>query len=56
MKRVDSPEWFYMKNGEKMGPVGFTELKELFAGGVVDGKSKIWAAGMERLVNFCGLL
>ncbi|KAK7201103.1 endosomal trafficking protein RME-8 [Novymonas esmeraldas] len=39
-------EWHYTKNGAKVGPVSFSELKELYKSGDVTATSKVWAQGM----------
>jgi len=47
MERTDCPEWYYMRGGEKLGPVGFKELKNLYGKKEIDGRTKVWASGLE---------
>ena len=41
-------EWYYGTEAkDRNGPVGFSELKDLFAEGNITAKTKVWAQGME---------
>jgi len=41
-------EWYYGNaDKERNGPVGFTEIKDLYKEGTVTAKTKVWAQGME---------
>ena len=47
-------EWYYGNEAkERNGPVGFSDLKDLFKEGSITAKTKVWAQGMEgwRLVH-----
>lgn len=44
MDRDTEKEWYY---GNKVGPFSFKELKELYANGTIDAKTKCWAQGMD---------
>jgi len=41
-------EWYYGNvDKERNGPIGFTEIKDLYKEGTVTAKTKVWAQGME---------
>ena len=40
-------EWFYEKDGEKLGPVSTDRLKDLAASGQLEPRNLVWKAGME---------
>jgi hypothetical protein len=39
--------WFYIKDRQQQGPVGFFELNKLFEHGVLNGETYLWTAGAE---------
>jgi DnaJ family protein C protein 13 len=49
----DDAEWYYSKgkdaNGkeEKLGPIGFKAMKELYETGAINKETRVWAQGME---------
>lgn len=43
-ERDTEKEWYY---GNKVGPFSFKEMKELFAQGTIDAKTRCWAQGMD---------
>jgi DnaJ family protein C protein 13 len=43
-ERNTEKEWFY---GSKIGPFSFKEMKELYANGTIDAKTRCWAQGMD---------
>ena len=44
MEREAEKEWYY---GNKQGPISLKELKEMYADGSIDAKTKLWAQGMD---------
>merc|ERR1719320_147644 len=54
IEKGQEKEWYYGNEAkDRNGPVGFSELKDLFAEGNITAKTKVWAQGMEgwRLVH-----
>lgn len=43
-----SAQWFYTKNGQRMGPVTDAELKQLAASGTILPTDQIWKEGMSE--------
>ncbi|KAK7873572.1 hypothetical protein R5R35_009276 [Gryllus longicercus] len=46
-KSGNEKEWHYGNGSEKHGPVSYEEMKELWAKGVLNIKTKCWAQGMD---------
>jgi len=46
-----SAQWFYTKNGQRMGPVTDAELKQLAASGTILPTDQIWKEGMSAWTN-----
>ncbi len=44
VERSTEKEWFY---GNKVGPFSFKEMKDLYASGTIDSKTRCWAQGMD---------
>ena len=44
VERSEEKEWYY---GSKVGPFSFKEMKELYANGTIDAKTRCWAQGMD---------
>jgi len=42
-------EWYY---GNKMGPFSLREIKQFFADGTLDAKTRCWAQGKLQKINF----
>jgi len=40
--------WFYTRNGTQLGPIGLSELKNLFGCGELKGEEQVWTEGMEH--------
>ncbi len=38
--------WFYAKNGQQLGPVGHSEMREMASSGRLDRADLVWRAGM----------
>lgn len=48
VEKGQEKEWYYGNEAkERNGPVGYTELKDLYADGSITVKTKVWAQGME---------
>ena len=48
IEKGNEKEWYYGTEAkDRNGPVGFSELKDLFAEGNITAKTKVWAQGME---------
>ena len=48
LERGQEKEWYYGNEAkERNGPVGYTELRDLYTEGAVSAKTKVWAQGME---------
>ena len=43
-------EWYYLKNGEKVGPISSTELKNLAVKQEIMPSDLIWKEGLEKWV------
>lgn len=44
-------EWYYLRNGEKAGPMSLADLRELVAKGQVKPQDSVWKAGMAQWVQ-----
>ncbi len=42
----ESLEWYYVMDGERVGPVGFTALRNLFRSQVIDEETLVWCEHM----------
>lgn len=47
--------WFYVKDGERVGPLGREELDARIGEGVVRGDTLVWRAGMAAWARACEL-
>ena len=48
VEKGQEKEWYYGNDAkERNGPVGFSDLKDLFKSGGITAKTKVWAQGME---------
>lgn len=47
--------WYFIKNGERVGPLGREELDARIADGAVLGDSLVWRAGMASWARACEL-
>ena len=56
-------EWHYARNGERLGPVAFDELKQIASAGLLSPNDLVWCEGMSgwetasritRFVPRCG--
>ena len=46
----DMMQWFYMKNGNKVGPISTAELKRLAASGELQLNDRIWREGLKNWI------
>ncbi|MBI2804609.1 MAG: DUF4339 domain-containing protein [Planctomycetes bacterium] len=44
-------EWYYTTNKQQMGPVTWTELRELAEGGILKTNDMVWSEGMDEWVK-----
>ena len=42
------PDWWYVANGQRLGPVSDQELQRLLIEGTLGPNSLVWKQGMER--------
>jgi uncharacterized RDD family membrane protein YckC len=47
MEPTETRVWFYIKDRQQYGPVGFFELTKLFEQGVLNGETYLWTTGAE---------
>lgn len=47
ISNYELPRYYGTEAKDRNGPVGFSELKDLFAEGNITAKTKVWAQGME---------
>lgn len=45
--------WYFVKDGQRNGPIGREELAARIADGTVDGDTLVWRAGMDAWVRAC---
>ena len=43
--------WYYCRNGQQIGPISMTELKEAIERGDIDGDTFVWQEGMSEWVK-----
>jgi uncharacterized RDD family membrane protein YckC len=46
--QIEVRQWYYIKNGEQIGPVNESELLNLFREGFLNGDALVWTKNMER--------
>lgn len=45
--RMQESAWYYVDNGQRMGPFSYKQMQKLYFEGVIDGYSWVWKDGMD---------
>jgi len=43
---TETPSWYYVQQGEKIGPIGLTQIRELIDSGTIQRDAMVWHEGM----------